>query len=110
MAPMVIIASRKPCVVRAAMVEPTWAETNRPQAAPAIARPMRSSTWADFRTRNRIEAPCRLPCNELTLYAAGTIQMRAGAQSVMQEIVSGDAVPAYRAPNVVAPNSAFWVD
>jgi hypothetical protein len=35
--------------------------------------------------------------------------MRAGAQSALQEIVSG-AVPAYRAPNVVAPNSAFWFD
>src|SRR6516162_4659620 len=48
---------RKPCEVRKLMLEPTWAATNNPQAAPAIARPMRSNTWANLRTRNRMAPP-----------------------------------------------------
>ena len=46
--------SRKPWEVNAAMLEPTWAATNSPAAAPAIASPLRSSTWANFLTRNRM--------------------------------------------------------
>src|SRR6516165_4562962 len=48
---------RKPCEVRKLILEPTWAATNNPQAAPAMARPIRSSTWANLRTRNRMAAP-----------------------------------------------------
>src|SRR6516162_10612547 len=51
------MTTRKPCEVRKLMLEPTWAATNNPQAAPAIARPMRSSTWANLRTRNRMAPP-----------------------------------------------------
>jgi len=32
--------------------DPTWAPTNSPLAAPAIASPMRSRTWANFLTRD----------------------------------------------------------
>src|SRR5262249_38942514 len=47
---------------------------------------------------------------ELTLTAVGKIPMRTSAQAALQEIVSGRAVPPYRAPNLVLPNSAFWPD
>src|ERR1700686_1881461 len=46
--------SIKPCEVSAAMLDPTRAATNNPLAAPAIASPMRSRTWANFLTRDRI--------------------------------------------------------
>src|ERR1700737_4670517 len=46
--------SIKPWEVSAAMLDPTWAPTNNPLAAPAIASPMRSRTWANFLTRDRI--------------------------------------------------------
>src|ERR1035438_7634931 len=36
------------------MLDPTWMATNNPHAAPAIASPMRSRTWAAFRTRDCI--------------------------------------------------------
>src|SRR5260370_7514368 len=44
----------KPREVNAAMLDPTWVPTNNPLAAPAIASPMRSSTWANFLTRDCI--------------------------------------------------------
>src|SRR5580704_11771743 len=54
MAPQIIMATRNPREVRAAMLDPTWVATNNPHAAPAIARPERSRTWAAFLTRSCI--------------------------------------------------------
>ena len=56
----------KPCEVSMPMLDPTWAPTNNPHAAPAIASPMRSRTWADFLTRNRIVATHK-ECEEIRL-------------------------------------------
>src|SRR6266850_1943024 len=50
----IIRLSRKAWEVSSAKLDPTSAATNRPLAAPAIARPRRSRTWANLRTRNRI--------------------------------------------------------
>lgn len=46
--------------VNSTMLDPTWAATNNPFAAPAIASPMRSRTWADFLTEDRVESARRL--------------------------------------------------
>jgi hypothetical protein len=46
--------NRKLWVVNAAMLDPTWAPTNNPLAAPAIASPMRSRTCSNFLTEDRI--------------------------------------------------------
>src|SRR5215467_10651157 len=62
---MIIITSRKPCEVSAPMLEPTWADTNSPHDAPAIASPMRSRTWANFLVRYRMRTPCGSPAREL---------------------------------------------
>src|SRR6185437_11212358 len=62
---MIIMTRRKPCEVSAPMVEPTWADTNSPHDAPAIASPMRSRTWANFLLRDRMRIPCGSPAREL---------------------------------------------
>jgi hypothetical protein len=42
----------KACEVSAAKLDPTWAPTNSPLAAPAIASPIRSRKWANLLTRD----------------------------------------------------------
>src|SRR5882672_10308397 len=59
------MTSRKSSDVSAPMLEPTRTATNKPLAAPAIASPMRSSTWANFRTRDRIVVPTE--CDDIRL-------------------------------------------
>src|SRR5512134_1582825 len=57
---------RKPCVVSTGVLDPTWAPTNNPPAAPAIASPMRSRTCAALLTRNRIDDTHLTPSNQVT--------------------------------------------
>src|SRR5512134_1691486 len=57
---------RKPCVVSTGVLDPTWAPTNNPPAAPAIASPMRSRTCAALLTRNRIDVTHRTLGNQVT--------------------------------------------
>ncbi len=42
------------------MIDPTCAATNKPLAAPAIASPKRSRTWANFLTLDRIVVAPRI--------------------------------------------------
>src|SRR5271155_5118441 len=55
------MATTNPREVNSAIEDPTWAATNNPLAAPAIASPMRSSRWANFLTRARIVITCGSP-------------------------------------------------
>src|SRR5258708_7893108 len=48
------MSSKKPSDVKNEMLDPTWADTNNPHAAPAMASPIRSRTWANFLTRKRM--------------------------------------------------------
>src|SRR5258708_38226203 len=48
------MSSKKPSDVKNEMLDPTWADTNNPHAAPAVASPIRSRTWANFLTRKRM--------------------------------------------------------
>src|SRR4051812_34903956 len=48
------MASRKACDVSAEMLDPVWAATNNPLAAPAMASPVLSRTWANLLTRVRM--------------------------------------------------------
>src|SRR5689334_17801735 len=89
--------SRKPCEVSAPIEDPTWAETNRPQAAPAIARPMRSRMCAHFLTPSRMSLLRRSPVGSL-----------AYVRRVQNS--KGGTMLRYRAPKLVAPNSDFCVD
>src|SRR5579871_4060334 len=91
------MTSRKPCEVSAPTEEPTWAETKRPQAAPAIARPMRSRMCATFLTPSRMGL--------LRRWLDGSLAHLGGAKNGSKETMLR-----YRAPKLVTPNSAFWVE
>src|ERR1700686_4732069 len=65
------------------MLDPTWAATNSPQAAPAIASPMRSRICAAFLTRNCIVVPPQREDIKLGHYSAlrKTLRTREAARA-----------------------------
>jgi|SRR5580704_3206010 hypothetical protein len=72
------------------MLEPTWAATNSPQAAPANARPMRSRIWADVRTRDRMALPDRWDASLVLFPAARNLLAAKGRPAPTQFIVRSE--------------------